>query len=63
MSNRIESLSQSCCFNCDSQDKCEQYMDRNPNMLEIKFVNMAIKDKDFKDCGVWIGLNCEVKDD
>lgn len=60
--NRIKSLSESPCTECDYLKQCDDAVDKNPQFACIKDNVFGNADFDRKDCGLWIALNCRYGD-
>ena len=60
--NRIKSLSESPCTECNYLKQCDEMVDRNPHFSCIKDVVFSNADFNRKDCGLWIALSCRYGD-
>ena len=57
MSRRISSLSESPCYQCQCEWKCDEKIRKSPIIGEIKDAIFGKADFDYHNCSIWIALN------
>ena len=57
MSKRINYLYESPCYQCGFQHECDEKIESNPHLGDIKDGVFGNADFDFHDCPIWIALN------
>ena len=57
MNKRIQSLSESPCYQCHCECECNKKIKHNPVLGEIRDGVFGNADFDYHDCGIWIALN------
>ena len=57
MNKRIQSLSESPCYQCHCEWECDKKIKHNSILGDIKDGVFGNADFDFHDCGIWIALN------
>lgn len=57
MSRRIKKLSESPCYKCHCEWKCNKKIKRNPILGDIRDGIFGNADFDYHNCGIWIALN------
>lgn len=59
MSKRINSLSESPCYQCGKINQCEKKIERNPILGDIVNCVMPRADFDYHNCSIWKAIMLE----